>query len=51
MNAGKRESVFAVYKYGVIRIGLDGMRFFRVSSGMIGRHSGIVGDSVLPTFS
>jgi len=37
MPAGKRESVIAVQKYGIVREAIDCKRFFRVSLGMVGR--------------
>jgi len=48
MTAGKRERVIAVHTYKIIGEALDCKRFFSVSSGMIGRHRGMVGRLCAP---
>jgi len=43
MTAGKREYVIAVQQYSIVRKAVDCTRFFRLSSGMLGRQRGMFG--------
>jgi len=43
MAAGKRESVMAVRIHSIVREAIDCKRFFRLSSGMLGRQHGMFG--------